>query len=141
MKQKKEWVTGAELARRVGVSRQRVYALISAGKIKRRKSDKKIDYDAALKIIDFGRQLDKNISDNDELKIADADFETLTEARKATESYRAKMAELDYLERRGELVKVSDVIETCEKIIITVKSKLLAIPAAKMGNAINAGNK
>jgi hypothetical protein len=54
-----DWITGAELARRMGVSRQRIHALVKKG-ILARAQNKLIYYPTAKKIIEQGRILDKN---------------------------------------------------------------------------------
>lgn len=135
---KKEYVTGAELARRLGVKRQRIQRLFNQGKIKRRR-DKKYNFEECKVIIESGRILDPNHGinatdnpppqKNTKKKTAPGEFETLLEARTAYEGARARIAELDLRKRRGELLEKKEVTAAAQKILTVIKTKILAVPS------------
>ena len=61
------------------------------------------------------------------LKLADS--EDLTKARAIKEHFKAKMAELEFLERSGELVCAKDVVDANFEKARLIRDQLLNIPA------------
>lgn len=128
-KKSEVWVTGTRLAELMGVKPQRIYNLHSAGVLKRRK-DKKYHYPKCKRVMEEGRQRDN--SQYHEIPPTNGKLNgtiNITEnPRKALDTYKAKMAQLEYEKRLGELVEIETVVTVCRNIITNAKRKFLAVP-------------
>jgi phage terminase Nu1 subunit (DNA packaging protein) len=113
----KELLTINAFARMMGVSHQRISQLVKKGVIPINAKGK-IDGEAARKIMDDRRKLD------DALPMS----KTLSDARIRVESIRAEMLELEFRQKRGELIEREKVMHMVTGIIAIAKTKLLSIP-------------
>jgi GAF domain-containing protein len=113
-----EWVSQTEAARRLRIKKQKITKWINDGNIKRR-SDSKIDLDEAKKIYEQGKILNKRGNGNF--------YSDLSDARRARESWQAKLLELDFKQREGELLERDEVEFFIKSIISTAKTKILAV--------------
>lgn len=113
------WATGYQLAKMVGVSPQRIYALKKQGRIK--ESKRGFHVPSCTKTIFEAREM------NGKHLPVDKKFATLTDARTAHETQKAKLAELEYRKRAGELVEREDMIKFCSEIITVTRARLLGI--------------
>ena len=136
-----ELITQAELARRLGVTRQYINKLVRDGKIQ--KVGKKIDYESACESI-------KMITDPARSKISEDKKEesvetpmpaknsggkrppTFAEAKTMKEIYSAKLAKLKYEEEAQILIKKSDIYEKAHIVGRNIKQVLLSLPARVM---------
>ena len=116
---KKRYVRQAELAREIGVSRQRIGTLVKRGTLKLNKQGL-IDADLAISILDENKNgmVDGNGTNG-----------SYSEARTKHEEFKAKLAELEFKEKLGELVNRDDIIELVQNMINVTKQRLLGIPA------------
>lgn len=130
-------VLQAEYARMRGFSRQYVYKLVTRGKIKLK--DGKVPVEEADRLLqlsaDPARQMVKAEKEN---KIAAAppldedesvSDPTFTQYRTEREKHAAAMAELQYKEKIGELVRKKDVEHDVFGAFRTLRDSLLNLPA------------
>lgn len=110
-----EKVTQSELAKEIGVSRQRIGMLVKRGILKLDKN-KKLDREKALFIL------------NENRKIAKVELKDYADARAEHENYKARIAELEYKRIASELILKDEVIAMISKVITTSKTKLMSIP-------------
>ena len=120
-----ELITQAELARRLGVSRQYVGKLVKEGKIQ--KVGKKIDFESASKAL-------RRIADPARSSSSDDSVEntTFAEAKTMKEIYHAKLARLKFEEESSKLVEKSLVEDRARDIAVTIKESLLMLPTKLM---------
>jgi hypothetical protein len=104
-------MTQAEYARHRGVTRQAIRDLVKKGKIELIEHDgrKVIDVVAADRALGETRER-VSVRDDDE-PARPAEAAGLTKAKTATEVYRARLAQLEYEERVGNLMPVAEVKE------------------------------
>lgn len=107
----------SEFAKEMGISYHRIYQLAKKGIIPINKKNL-IDAETARKIINDRRKLDDNLPMSS----------TLADARIKSETMRAEMLELEYRQKKGELIEREKVIMMATGIIAIVKTRLLAIP-------------
>lgn len=119
----KEWVTGAELARIAKTHPQHIYRLRRQGRLNPNK-DKLYHVPTSLAVIEGGRALNPNPAVNGNHELSD-----LAKSRQILEAWKAKLAELEYLERKKKLVPIEDVEEFCGNLLAVVRTKFLALPA------------
>ena len=91
---KKKLIRQSEFAKQVGISRQRVSWLVKKGTIPVTK-DGLIDSVKAKNILEDNKKVSINIRNYK--------YRTYTDARAANESFKAKMAELEYKENEKQL--------------------------------------
>jgi len=115
----KVWVTGYELAKIVGVTPQRISALKKQGRIKESKRGYHVP--TCKQII-----LESRETNGKHLPV-ESKYKTLTDARTAHETQKAKLAELEFRKRSGELVEKDEMIKFCSEIITVVRARLLGI--------------
>ena len=113
-----EWITGAELARRMKVKPPRITALYNKGILPRDPESKKYDFELCAKIMEGGRSFDKS-------RRPDSVFQAKMEA----ETYKALILQLDYEERLRNLLPAEEVARFCSAIIMAAKTRLLNIPS------------
>lgn len=126
--------TQAEYARYRNVSRQAVNKLIQSGRIPYREKGgrKLIDVAAADRAIGGNRE---RVNARDDAPTRDAgeaggyapaagETAGLTKARTATEVYRARIAQLEYEERVGKLLRVADVEDAMTRCAETLARDL-----------------
>ena len=113
---KNKWIKQIDFAKELGLPRQRVSQLI---KLKILPTNKKglIDFEKGKKIIEEGRDVDRNIK-----------TESFADARTRRENWMARLVELEYKERASELIEKEKVIQITTAIIMISKTKLLSIP-------------
>jgi hypothetical protein len=112
-----EWVSQIEAARRLKIKRQKIQKWIKSGFIKKR-SDSKINYEEVLRVHEQGKVLDKN-GGNGSYDIFDA--------RRTKEVWQAKLLELDFRQREGELLEKEEVLIFYKNLVAVVKTKILAV--------------
>jgi transcriptional regulator with XRE-family HTH domain len=134
-----ELISQAELARRLGVSRQYVNRLVRSGKLEL--EGKKID---AAKAVAALRQVRDPARKYKTDEPADLDQPapqpepaakrqpTFAEAKTMKEVYLARMARLKYEEEAGKLVPKADVEARAADIGMVVKQNILSIPSRLM---------
>ena len=134
-----ELVSQAELARRLGVSRQYVNRLVRSGKLEL--EGKKIDVAKAVaalrQVRDPARKYKTDEpADLDQFPQEDSSEAgpqlTFAEAKTMKEVYLARMARLKYEEEAGKLVPKADVEARAADIGMVVKQNLLSIPSRLM---------
>ena len=127
-----ELISQAELARRLGVSRQYVGKLVKQGKIE--KVGAKIDFQAAsaaLKMLaDPARP--RNTPDLLPDGSEGGDSTTFAEAKTMKEVYQAKLARLKFEEESGKLIEKAEIEDKARDIAVIVKESLLTIPNKMM---------
>jgi len=115
----KVWVTGYQLAKIIGVSPQRISVLKKQGRINETKRGFHVP--TCKRIILEARET------NGKHLPVDTKFKSLTDARTAHETQKAKLAELEFRKRSGELVEKEEMIKFCTEIITVSKTRLLGI--------------
>jgi ribosomal protein L19E len=115
-------VSVSEFAREVGASRGNVRRLIDQGVIPRN-PDGTVPLEAGRAAFENrkGRR-DKVVQDTGNVR------EETAKAKLAKETYIAKLKELDYRYRKGELVEVEDVRAEAQRVAAAVMDKFKAIP-------------
>lgn len=117
----KIWVSGYELARIIGVSEQRISALKKQGRIK--KTKRGFHVPTCQRII-----LESRETNGKHLPV-ETKYKSLTDARTAHETQKAKLAELEFRKRSGELVEKDEMIKFCSEIISVTRTRFLGIGA------------
>lgn len=113
----KKLLTITAFAKEMGVSRPRIAKLVKEGILPINRN-KLIDAEEAAKIMTDRRKLD------DALPMS----KTLSDARIRVESLRAGMIELEFRQKKGELIEREKVMHMITGIIAIAKTKLLSIP-------------
>lgn len=138
-------MTQAEYARHRGVSRQAIGKAIAAGKIPVDDSDGQKRIDPAKADLALGVNVARVLADRDDADDRGAArplSSGLTQAKTATEVYRARLAELEFNQRLGKLRPVDDITigaQRCAEILmrqigrITGRADQLAAMVAKDG--------
>jgi transcriptional regulator with XRE-family HTH domain len=123
--------TKAELARRLGVSRQYIDKLISHGIVKIG-SDKKIDVDEAMAAIEKYRDPTKEHvrkinqkKKSGEIKIEDTKDLAYAEVKTYSEYLKARKLALEYQEKKGELISIADVQKTFFELGKLMRERLM----------------
>lgn len=143
-----EFVSQSEYARRKDVSRQYVNKLVQQGKIPTDEK-KRIDPDVADSVLaqlaDPARRLNGD-AENENEPLPAEEFETeepqtnghtsFAKFRSAREAYQAKLAQLDYEERAGKLVKKEDVEREAFDISRLLRDIFLSIPQEVAGTVV-----
>lgn len=146
-----ELISQSEYARRKDVSRQYINRLVQQGKIPTDES-KRIDPDIAdavlAQLADPARRLNGNAEDeNEPVPVDDYDDESagspsanghtsFAKFRSAREAYQAKLAQLDYEERAGKLVKKEEVEREAFDISRQLRDRFLSIPQEVSGTLV-----
>jgi hypothetical protein len=128
-----ELVSQAEFARRIGVSRQRVGALVRKGLLSLTKG-KKLDYARALEALrkaDDPAQDKARVLDPDRAGVAKSPAGTPSygDAKTMREIYMARMAKLKYEEAKKSLVPARQVDDDAFEQARIVRDAMLAIPS------------
>ncbi len=146
-----ELISQAEYARRKGVSRQYIHRLITQGKIPI-DEEKRIDPDIADAVLAEMADPARRLNDEPEDEDATIPEETYTEGggaptgnghtsfakfRSAREGYQAKLAQLDYEERAGKLVKKDDVEREAFDAARLMRDRFLSLPQELAGTLVN----
>jgi hypothetical protein len=131
-----------ELAKRLGISRQRVNDLAREGKLTR-EPDGRWDPDRAMdelsktldsrhrrraKVQQRGVRQDSRASESEGLPLTGSAHEIFNRARAAKEVAIAKERQLDLRHRQGELLEASEVELAWTRKLTAFKERLLAIP-------------
>ncbi len=123
---KQELITQAEYARRKGVSRTTISKHVKSGKITL--VNGKIDPVMADKQL----KANLDISQKRKLKLSDDEvgneLNSYQAARAKREYFKAKMAELEYMEKAGQLILVKDVEKEAFTLYRTFRDQMLNIP-------------
>lgn len=154
-----ELISMSEFARRKGVTPQSVHKAVKSnriGVVHTGKGYPKIDWDIASEQWDRTARMKAEARKprvEDEAGGHDASFSDISnspviddeedpgvpagmdyfEQRGATEAYKAKLARLEYLEKKGQLVRADDVKYACSQMVATIKQRVRAVPSkAKM---------
>ncbi len=137
-----ERIGTGELAKRLGISRQRVNDLAREGKLTR-EADGRWDPDRAMdelaKTLDGQQQRHARVkprtipqtpqqTDSEGLPMSGSAHEIFNRARAAKEVAIAKERQLDLRRRQGELLEASDVELAWTRKLTSFKERLLAIP-------------
>ena len=147
-----ELISMSEFARRKGVTPQSVCKAVKCGRIGviHEKGKPKLDWEIASVQWDRSRRvraesLQKDaeppvieapetpeaeaahILDDDEPVIPPGTI--YAEQRGATEAYKAKLARLEYLEKKGQLVKAIDVKYAASKMVAAIKQRVQSVPS------------
>lgn len=145
-----ELITQAEYARRRDVSRQYIHRLVTQGKIPTDEL-KRIDPDVAdavlAQLADPARRLNDMPEDTDGLPAESYETETPAEPagnghasfakfRSAREAYQAKLAQLDYEERAGKLVRKEDIEREAYDAARLIRDRFLAVPQEIAGTLV-----
>lgn len=145
-----ELITQAEYARRREVSRQYIHRLVTQGKIP---TDdlKRIDPDVADAVLaqlsDPARRLNEmpHEADNTAAEIYDQDPATepagnghtsFAKFRSAREAYQAKLAQLDYEERAGKLVRKEEIDREAFEAARLIRDRFLSLPQELGGTLV-----
>ena len=128
---KNQYIKQIDFAKEMGFTRQRVTWLIKNGTIQKNK-DGLIDLEKAKKIIKSNREIYPKKSKlkpktKPVPKKKTQKLKTYAEARTEHEIYKAQMAKLDYLKKKGELVDRRTRVSACQDIIVITKTKLLSM--------------
>ena len=113
------WVNGYQLAKILGISPQRVYALKKQGRFKSTKRGFHVP--SCQRIISESRET------NGKHLPVDKKFASLTDARTAHETQKAKLAELEYRKRAGELIERDEMIKFITEIIGITRARFLGV--------------
>jgi transcriptional regulator with XRE-family HTH domain len=119
-------ITQAELARRLGVSRQYVGKLVRQGKIQR--VDGKIDLEVATGALRMLADPARPRNTPELLGEAEEDSTTFAEAKTMKEVYSAKLARLKFEEESGKLIERADIEDKARDVAVIVKESLLMLP-------------
>ena len=145
-----ELITQAEYARRRDVSRQYIHRLVTQGKIPTDEL-KRIDPDVAdavlAQLADPARRLNDMPDDTDGIPAESYEGEAPAEPagnghtsfakfRSAREAYQAKLAQLDYEERAGKLVKKEEVEREAYDAARLIRDRFLAVPQEIAGTLV-----
>jgi hypothetical protein len=112
-----EWISQITAAKRLKIKRQKIQKWISDGLLKKR-SDSKICYEEVLRVYEQGQILDKNAGNG---------VYDIFDARRAKETWQARLLELDYKKREGELLEKEEVLIFYKHMVAVVKTKILAV--------------
>jgi hypothetical protein len=146
-----ELVSQSEYARRKNVSRQYINRLVQQGKIPA-DEEKRIDPDLAdavlAQLADPARRLNGGTEEETDPVPAD-DYEeenagsapanghtSFAKFRSAREAYQAKLAQLDYEERAGKLVKKDEVEREAFDISRQLRDRFLSLPQELAGTLV-----
>lgn len=141
----------SEFARRKGVTPQSVSKAIKNNRIAviHEGGKAKIDWEIASEQWERSRRVrageeslsfagcyEKSESESEAEHILNDDDEPVipsgtiyAEQRGATEAYKAKLARLEYLEKKGQLVKMEDVKYACSKMVAAIKQRVQSVPS------------
>ena len=136
-----ETLTKAELARRLGIGRSRVTALVKRGLPVR--ADGRIDLADALTWLKANGERQIGFPDRGVSKVLDADNSVpadgaalpYAEARALRETYQARLARLDYEAKAGRLLAAEVVEREWAAILGGVRARMLAV-ASRCGGRL-----
>ena len=144
---KEQYVSKAEFSRVVGKSRAWINRLIKDGKLKTN-ADGQVALNSGLKYFDSveisktERRTQQTLpeDDSDDLPITGGSLSKRTkindafnQARMAEKTYQAKLKELEYKLRKGELVEVEKVKEDAQAVAAALRSRLMSVPVRIAG--------
>lgn len=141
-----ELVSQSEYARRRDVSRQYVNKLVQQGRIPTDEK-KRIDPDTADAVLQMDADPARRLNDPEQENVPDPanSFEeeaaggasgghtSFARFRSAREAYQAKLAQLDYEERAGQLLRKSEVERETFDVARQVRDRFLALPQELAG--------
>ena len=144
-----ELITQAEYARRRDVSRQYIHRLVTQGKIPTDEL-KRIDPDIADAVLaqlsDPARRLNDMPDDMDAAAEIDEQetgapapgngHASFAKFRSAREAYQAKLAQLDYEERAGKLVRKEEIDREAFEAARLIRDRFLALPQELGGTLV-----
>lgn len=144
-----ELITQAEYARRREVSRQYIHRLVTQGKIPTDEL-KRIDPDVADAVLaqlsDPARRLNETPEETDGgAEIYDQDpaaepagngHTSFAKFRSAREAYQAKLAQLDYEERAGKLVRKEEIDREAFEAARLIRDRFLSLPQELGGTLV-----
>ena len=117
-----ELLTKTEFAKRIGLDRSRIFALVKQGRLSTDKNGK-VDFEKGKKEIEINRLDDPRRFDNK--STSDPEVQDI---KKAEARIKLEIADMDLKQRRGELVEKDQVIKTCQSIVSIARTRLLTIP-------------
>lgn len=149
-----ELISMSEFARRKGVTPQSVHKAVKSnriGVVHTGKGYPKIDWDIASEQWDRTARMRTELEKPRAISAAGDDFELeeladekaatddddpgvpsgmdYFQQRGATEAYKAKLARLEYLEKKGQLVRADDVKYACSQMVAAIKQRVQAVPS------------
>ena len=144
-----KFVSQAEYARQKDVSRQYINKLVQAGRIPTDEK-KRIDPDVADYVLaqdaDPARRLNDPESESESIIEHDSDIESsvsttghtpFAKFRSAREAYQAKLAQLDYEERAGQLLKRAEVERETFDVARQLRDRFLSLPQELAGTLVS----
>jgi DNA-binding Lrp family transcriptional regulator len=111
-----------EAAKRLGVSQPFIAKLVKQGKIQRHGS--KVDFDELVDFKSTSSPKVQNIERHDEGATTKKRVPNYNEARAFREAFNAKLAELDYEERKGKIIRVEKAYQIMDDRFLSVSAKL-----------------
>ncbi len=145
-----ELITQAEYARRRDVSRQYIHRLVTQGKIptdELKRIDPEIADAVLAQLSDPARRLNDMSEDPDSMAAENDDQGAAAEQsgnghtsfakfRSAREAYQAKLAQLDYEERAGKLVRKDEIDREAFEAARLIRDRFLALPQELGGTLV-----
>ena len=139
-----EFVSQAEYARRKDVSRQYINKLVQTGRIPTDEK-KRINPDVADEVLRLDADPARKLTEEDDdagvdletSPAGDSEMVSFTRIRTAKEGFNAKLAELDYRQKAGQLVRVDEVEKETFETARLVRDRFLALPQEVAGALVN----
>jgi hypothetical protein len=144
-----KFISQAEYARQKDVSRQYINKLVQAGRIPTDEK-KRIDPDIADAVLvqdaDPARRLNDPEYESESIIEQDSDVGSSVSAtghtpfakfRSAREAYQAKLAQLDYEERAGQLLKKAEVERETFDVARQLRDRFLSLPQELSGTLVS----
>ncbi len=145
-----ELITQAEYARRRDVSRQYIHRLVTQGKIPTddlKRIDPEIADAVLAQLSDPARRLNEMPEETESAaEIYDQDPATepagsghasFAKFRSAREAYQAKLAQMDYEERAGKLVRKEEIDREAFEAARLIRDRLLSLPQELAGTLVS----
>lgn len=145
-----EMISQSEYARRRDVTRQYINKLVRQGRIPADKK-KRIDPDVADEVLEQDADPARRLNDpetgddpdpaegSDDDNAGNASFNgqtSFSRVRTAREGYQAKMAQMDYEERAGKLVKKDEVAKEAYDVSRQLRDRFLTLPQELAGTLV-----
>ena len=121
-----EQVSPIEFARRIGKSKEWVYKQIRAGVLTVDRKDKKLPFKKS--VADYERHFKCRLNVNSPTDAEQNVSAAMGKAKLAKETFQAKLKELEYKFRTGELLEKKDVEADAAALASEIKNQLPAVP-------------
>lgn len=119
-------VSPIEFARRIGKSKEWVYKQIRAGVLTVDRKDKKLPFKKS--VADYEKHFKCKLNVNSPTDAEQNVSAAMGKAKLAKETFQAKLKELEYKFRTGELLEKKDVEADAAALASEIKNQLLAVP-------------